>query len=72
MHFFAFWNKLEMNFCLINRRQSICQKEYVQLEGGAQLSGIAQKLAYNKKSTIFVQRLRKLAKIKYSWVLYNP
>ena len=45
---------------------------FQQVEGGAQLSGIAQKLANNKKSTIFVQRLRKLAKIKYSWVLYNP
>ena len=37
----------------------------IYIEGGAQLSGIAQKLANNKKSTIFIQSSSYLRVIKY-------
>ena len=35
-------------------------------------SGLGQKYAFIKKSTIFTQSLRNLVKIRYSWVAYLP
>ena len=61
------------NICLLlNVEQKLVIKYTDTLQTCYWESGLSQKYAFIKKSTIFTQSLRNLVKIRYSWVAYLP